>query len=414
MQEVSILLAEQFDVFFLDLDGVIYIGPKALPNVIPSLQRLRAQGKHIRFITNNPCSTREQIATRLRDLGVQAEKEEVITASWATCLYLCQQGIRRIYSIGSPDILSEFAEVGVSIDEENPEAVVVGCEDLTTYTHLLQATRFIRKGARFIATMIDAWFPTPDGPSPAAGSIVAALQTSSERHAMVIGKPAPTMFLEARRGLEHIDPARIVMIGDTPASDILGAHQAGLSAILISRKAPGTQLFPGTRDFRQPDALIPDLSALFDEQYTIRNWEPAAYVWPQRTVPGVAAVILNDQGNVLVRRSDEKSAWELPMGSVEPGETVEEALKRLVLEETGLNVHIKRLSGIYSEPASRVLTHPSGEIIHAVTTCFLCEIIEAEDVKVGTVEFVKAQLLPGVQRQWVDDAQAPTERAFIR
>jgi HAD superfamily hydrolase (TIGR01450 family) len=417
------LLADRFDAFFLDLDGVVYVGKRALPNTIPALQRLRKQGKHIRFLTNNPCKTRARLVERLRDMGIQAEKEEMTTATWATCLYLRQQGVRSVYPIGSPDMLLELAEVGIAVDEESPDAVVVGCEDEATYAHILQATRLIRRGARFVATMVDAWYPSADGPRPATGAIVAAIQVGSGgHHPIVVGKPSPTMFIEAQQGLPELDPARIVMIGDTPTSDILGAHQAGLSAILISRAAPDTRLFPGAHDLRQPDAIIPDLSALFDTQYTIRPWEPVTYSWPQQISPGVAAIVLDDHHRVLLVRRSDNGLWSLPMGHVEPTETVEEAIGREVFEETGLRVQVQRLSGVYSEPGAQVFTYPSGEVVHFITTGFRCEIIDGEPrgdqqetqgMMFADPRKLPEPFLPG-QRQWITDALAETERAFIR
>ncbi|QBD74593.1 HAD-IIA family hydrolase [Ktedonosporobacter rubrisoli] len=416
------MLADQFDAFFLDLDGVVYIGGQALPGTVSTLQRLRALGKRIRFLTNNNCSRREQIIKRLRRMGIEAHKEELFTASWATCLYLRQQGIRRVYLVGSSDNLLELREAGIAVDEEKPEAVVVGCEDELTYAEVDRAARFVRQGARFIASMADAVYPSPAGLAAAAGAFVAAIETASGRKAVVIGKPSAAMFLEARQGLEQIDPARIVMIGDTPASDILGAHQAGLHAILIASVAPDTRLYPGTRDMRQPDAIIPDLSALFAETYTIRAWKPVPYSWPQRVVPGITAIVLDAAGNVLVCQRSSDGLWSLPTGPVEPGETIEEALRRTVAGETDLPVHIRRLSGVYSEPVSQIISASTGEVVHIITTGFLCEAIEEPAAnKAGEenlVRWIDPQRLPEPFRpahhQWLADALQQTERAFIR
>jgi HAD superfamily hydrolase (TIGR01450 family) len=417
-----LLLADQFDAFFLDLDGVVYVGRRALPQTQPSLQRLRAMGKHIRFLTNNPCKTRESLVERLRNMGIDAQKEEMFTATWATCLYLRQQGIRTVYPIGSPDMLIELQEVGVGVDEERPDAVVVGCEDEATYQQLDRASQLIRRGALFIATMVDAWYPSSAGPAMATGSLVAAIQTASEQRPVVIGKPSPTMFLEALQGLEQIDPARVVMIGDTPASDILGAHQAGLHAILISRAAPDTQLFPSLRDFRQPDAIVPDLASLFDENVSIRTWEPVAYPWPQRVLPGVAAVVLDREGRVLLIQRSDNGLWGIPTGHIEPGETVSEAIIREVREETGLQVAIQRASGIYSQPDAQIYTYPSGEIAHFITTCFRCEVVggalQSDGQETLAAIFANPQHLPEpfmpVHRQWISDALTQTGQTVIR
>ncbi|MBC7109808.1 MAG: NUDIX hydrolase [Archaeoglobi archaeon] len=77
--------------------------------------------------------------------------------------------------------------------------------------------------------------------------------------------------------------------------------------------------------------------------------------------------ILIEEGRVLlVRRLKEpfKSMWALPGGFVEIGETVEEAIKREMREETGLEVDVERLIGVYSDPKR----DPRG---HVVSIAFL-------------------------------------------
>ena len=403
------MLVDQFDAFFFDMDGVIYIGGEVLPNAIHSLKRLRSLGKSIRFLTNNPCPTREGLISRLHSMGIEAYKEEMFTAAWATCLYLSQQGIRRVYSIGSPEMLLEMAEVGISETKEEPEAVVVGCETAIDYEQLKLATRFLRKGARFVATMVDAWFPDEGGPSPAAGALIAALQTSTDCYPVIIGKPAPTLFQQAQLGLPHIEQSRIVMIGDNPMSDILGAHQAGLTALMISQLEAGTRLYPGAHDLRQPDGYIPDLAALFDEHATVHKWEPVSYTWPQRVVSGVAALVFNSVGRVLLFRC-EGEPWQVPLGMVGPGETVEQAIQREVATQTGLRVRVQRLSGVYSEPERQVITLPSGEVVHCIVNCFVCNVVETQNEQpAGTsLTFADAHNMPepfsAQQRRWLTDA----------
>jgi 8-oxo-dGTP pyrophosphatase MutT (NUDIX family) len=91
--------------------------------------------------------------------------------------------------------------------------------------------------------------------------------------------------------------------------------------------------------------------------------------------PGVSAVILTREGLLLQRRSD-NGLWGLPGGSVEPGESVVEALVREVREETGLEVEPTRLVGVYSAPSlGQVVTYPDGNVIHYVSSSFECRIV---------------------------------------
>lgn len=69
------MVAQQFDAFLLDLDGVVYLRDRALPPAKESLARLRDEGKEIRFLTNDPRPTRAEVARRLKDMGIEVLAE---------------------------------------------------------------------------------------------------------------------------------------------------------------------------------------------------------------------------------------------------------------------------------------------------------------------------------------------------
>jgi len=94
--------------------------------------------------------------------------------------------------------------------------------------------------------------------------------------------------------------------------------------------------------------------------------------------PGVSAVILDAAGRVLLQRRTDNGLWGLPGGAVEYGESVTEALAREIREETGLEVAILRLIGVYSHPEHhQIVTYPDGNVIHFVSLCFECTAADA-------------------------------------
>ncbi len=90
--------------------------------------------------------------------------------------------------------------------------------------------------------------------------------------------------------------------------------------------------------------------------------EQTIFPWPERVEAGVAAVVFDGAQRVLLGRRADNGLWGLPSGHVEAGETVAEAVRREVREETGLEVAIVRLIGVYSDPASQVFCYPSGPV----------------------------------------------------
>ena len=137
--------------------------------------------------------------------------------------------------------------------------------------------------------------------------------------------------------------------------------------------------------------------------------------------PGVSAVILRPEG-VLLQKRDDNGLWGLPGGSVEPGESVAEAVVREVREETGLEVEPVRLIGVYSSPAHhQIVTYPDGNVIHYVSSAFECRITGGEIAcgpeSLACEWFPPDQLPPSlmpIARIRITDALAGEVRAFIR
>ena len=257
------MLAERFDAFLFDLDGVVYLGEELLPGSEEALARLRKAGKEVRFLTNDPRPTRAQVCRRLAGMGVEVDAEEVITSGWATASYLMQNDVESVYVIGSRGLASEIGAVGVEVVDRGPcEVVVVGSDEHVSYSHLRQASRYIFEGARFVATNADGSFPSPKGPLPGTGAIVEAVRVTTGKRPVVVGKPFSPMFDIALKDLDA-DRGRTVMVGDTPDSDIAGAKHAGISGVLVSREdAQGASDDDGS----SADAVIQDLFGLFDSE----------------------------------------------------------------------------------------------------------------------------------------------------
>lgn len=138
--------------------------------------------------------------------------------------------------------------------------------------------------------------------------------------------------------------------------------------------------------------------------------------------PGVAIIILDDNNRVLLQKRRDVGLWGIPSGHVEPGETVREAAIREVKEETSLDIEIKHLIGVYSDPKSQVFAYPNGEVVHFITTCFLAEVIGGElkcdpkeslEYRYFAYDNLPDKLLP-MHPRWLDDALAFEEEAFIR
>ncbi|WP_077319511.1 HAD-IIA family hydrolase [Virgibacillus proomii] len=412
-------VADEFDVFLFDLDGVIYIGSEPLYGAMESLKQLRKAKKGIRFLTNDPCTTREKTVRKLTSLGIEASEKEVITSSWLTAQYLESENIKSALVLGDENLKWECKQVDIYTETQTDvEAVVIGWNNDLSFYDIQKAAGLIHRGAKFVATNPDRTFPTPNGPLPAVGAIVEAIRVSTDKRPFIVGKPYPYMF---KKALEDFDVSlKAVMVGDNPYTDILGAHQAGIPAILVSNQH--VKAFPSAKDFRNPDATISNLKDLFDSSIAMKNWASPTFAWPETIKAGVAGIIFDSDQRVLLMKRADNGLWGIPCGHVEPGETVEEAIIREVREETGLIVKVSRLIGVYSDPELQVFSYPNGKVSQFITNCFECEVIggnlvreneETLDVSYFDINHLPDDLLH-MHPKWIKDAIIKQNVSYIR
>lgn len=412
------MIASQYDVFLFDLDGVIYCGDAVLAGSRRCIRKLRAMGKTVYFLTNDPRSTRQELCNRLHSMKIAVSPEEIITSGWATAQYLAENNISDVFAIATEGFISEMESFGIRTKIDGRcQAVVAGYNENANLAEFQQAIRHLEEGARFIATNADQSFPGSNGRCIATGAVVEMIRRVSGKQPFIIGKPYSYIFSVV---LKRIVPgSRIVMIGDSLETDILGAHRQGLDAILLSQDK---LCFPSKYDYRMPDKIIPHLWDLFKPNEKVQNWRTPGFPWPSDVKPGVAAVIFNAQHQVLLVKRNDNGLWSLPSGHLEIGETVVEAIKREIQEEIGLIVDVKKLIGVYSDPVSQVFSYPSGAATHFITLSFLCCIIggcmQADNREIAEVAFFDTNHLPTnmlkMHPQWLADALADQSFSFLR
>ena len=195
------MIADAYEAFLFDLDGVLYRGADPVPGAAESLTRLRSLGKGIAFVTNNSGRTPERVAERLRSVGVDADAGEVETSALTTAAVLAERGIGRAFVVGEVGVVDALSEAGVEVATGEPDtvdAVVVGWDRNADYSKLRVASVLVQRGARLVATNPDASFPAADGTKwPGAGALLAAIETTTGVRGEVIGKPYPPLLLAA-------------------------------------------------------------------------------------------------------------------------------------------------------------------------------------------------------------------------
>jgi glycerol 3-phosphatase-2 len=230
-------LADEFDGLLVDLDGVVWIGRELLPGAVEALSELLGGGKEIVFVTNNSVHRPQVYAGRLREAGIAAGDDRVLTGGAATAKLAAERvgPGGTAYVIGAPGFKETVAAAGLELLEadaaRSADAVVVSGHREFDYAELLAATRALQAGAALFGTSRDPTLPMPGGPWPGTGATLAAIETASGMRAETAGKPEPPLFEQARALMPEAE--RVAMVGDRIASDIVGGRRAGLATILV-------------------------------------------------------------------------------------------------------------------------------------------------------------------------------------
>ena len=257
-------LADRFDGFLVDLDGVVWIGREPVPGSPQALRTLLEGGKRVVFVTNNPGRPPAAYAERLGELGVEVGAEQIVTAGMVAARLAGEAAGPggSAFVIGAPALKEMVAATGARLleGEEAWEAdvVVVSGHRGFDYGELLASKRALDGGAALFATSHDPTMPYPGGEVPGTGAVLAAVEAASGRRAEIAGKPERHLFEMAMEALGECKS--VAMIGDRVSSDIAGGKAAGLETILVLSGTTSREEAAAADP--APDFVLEDLAGL--------------------------------------------------------------------------------------------------------------------------------------------------------
>lgn len=228
-------LVGHHDAALFDLDGVLYVGPAAVPGAPAAVAAIRAAGVKTAFVTNNASRTPEVVAAHLTDLGIPASPLDVVTSAQAAARMVARlvPAGSVVLVVGGDGLVAALAEHGltaVSSLDDGPVAVVQGFSPDVGWRLLSEGTYAVRAGLPWVASNLDLTVPTPRGLAPGNGLLVEVIARATGRRPVVAGKPETPLHEETIR---RIGSARPLVIGDRLDTDIEGANRAQVASLLV-------------------------------------------------------------------------------------------------------------------------------------------------------------------------------------
>jgi len=236
---------------------VLWLSDDPIPGSADAVARLRARGDRVLFVSNNSSARVDEYLAKLERVGVPTDREDLVTSGQAAATLL-QPGETALVCAG-PGVDEALKARGVrTVRAGDADAVVVGWHRDFDYEGLTRAATAVMRGARLIGTNDDATYPTPEGPIPGGGAILAAVATASGVEPAIAGKPhAPMVELVRRRLGADLDSSTVV--GDRPSTDGRLATALGVRFALVLSGVTKEGDLPVDPE---PTQVVADLSSL--------------------------------------------------------------------------------------------------------------------------------------------------------
>ncbi|MEG1548655.1 MAG: HAD-IIA family hydrolase [Clostridia bacterium] len=219
--------------FICDMDGVIYHGNRILPGVKEFVDWLYRNDKKFLFLTNASGKSPKELQLKLLRMGLDVDESHFYTSALATAKFIGRQHPGcSAYVIGEPGLHNALYDAGITINDVDPDYVVVGETDNYNYNAICRAIHHVNNGAKLIGTNTDLTGPSENGIIPACRALTAPIEMTTGKNAYFVGKPNPLMMRTGLRMLDvHSEDA--AMIGDRMDTDIIAGIESGLDTILV-------------------------------------------------------------------------------------------------------------------------------------------------------------------------------------
>ncbi|KIH99475.1 HAD family hydrolase [Streptomonospora alba] len=235
LQSAESPLNERYDAALLDLDGVVYVGSAPVPAAPEAVDKARAAGMRVAFVTNNAARTPARVAERLTSMGVGAAPEDVVTSAEAAARLVSERfpAGSAVLVVGDTGLRLALRQRGlrpVSTAAERPVAVIQGYSPRLSYDLMVQGALAVADGALFVSANNDATAPLDLGVQPGNGAAARVIAHATGKEPVVAGKPMRPLHEE---GVLRTGAEAPLVVGDRLDTDIESATVRGAAGLLV-------------------------------------------------------------------------------------------------------------------------------------------------------------------------------------
>lgn len=254
--------------YIFDLDGTIYLENNLLPGALELIEGLRAQGRSVIFLSNNPTKNPEMYAEKLSRLGIPTDPSEVVNTLVAMVLWLKENARgKKVFAIAEQPLIDAIIAAGIEYSEDPSEIDVV----IASYDRAFTWQKFqiafdalwFYKRAQLVATNPDQFCPLPGGRGEVdAGPVIAALEScTGVKCETNVGKPNKLMA-ELVLKMTNLRAEDCIMVGDRLYTDIAMGHAAGMDSALVFTGETTPEMLNSATGASQPTYALASIISL--------------------------------------------------------------------------------------------------------------------------------------------------------
>ncbi len=243
-------MLKDIDLFLLDMDGTVYHENTLIPGASEFFSKANARGKKYAFMSNNSSKSKSDYISKLNQLKVEAESNQIISSVTVTLNYLKQHypDNAKIYLVGTKSLKSELQNAGYNIVPteyrgEDIEICILGFDTELTYDKLQGLCYHVSLGKDYIATNCDLRCPVKGNRFiPDCGAMAKMVELATERTPKFLGKPEPDIVYTASE-IFNVPVSKIMCVGDRLYTDIaVGINAGAKSALVLTGEATETDV----------------------------------------------------------------------------------------------------------------------------------------------------------------------------